>query len=440
MDVLVERVETAFSGSFSLKLALQLGKDGKAWRLNGSGRIVEARLKDSKLRLKLQLVQATEGAAPRLQVLSSAVEEGTIEEARIEGFGIWGGLVTKLVPFVNGTWLVRWPTTVAGEFFVREIVEGPILDDLLSGVFSTAQGHIDISSYGALVDAERAPEVSTPLDASSLVPPSPTHSSSSSSPRPSSSKSVNTSAPPPSATATPFRLHAHLIGPTLLTSFPLPDFSPQLYPPGGTRAKLQSFNLLTSELRLSLSRSSFSLLSFERGSIAFDPPTSGAGLGGGELVVTVQELEVVLESAFKIHADTSGVVAFATGLKRVGEKGTSRTVVEARSLQLRFLLVPSPTRETGAAYTLQTSSISPFTSITPSFELDNNALRLGAEVVNLVTRGLKTQIAQASSFVVQQFVKDRVRLYLQGLMDGVEEKLREAGVELPSELRAGGGG
>ena len=179
--------------------------------MGGVGRISEARLRDSKLRLKLQLVQALrEGAAPRFQVLSSAVEEGTIEEARIEGFGVWGGVVTKLLPFIKGTWLVRWPTTLAGDYFVREIVEGSLMDALLSEIFATAQGHIDISSYGALVDSERAHEVATPLDASSLVPPSPSLGSSSSHPQPSSPQS-DVMAPPASATATPFRVHAHLI-------------------------------------------------------------------------------------------------------------------------------------------------------------------------------------------------------------------------------------
>jgi hypothetical protein len=51
----------------------------------------------------------------------------------------------------------------------------------------------------------------------------------------------------------------------------------------------------------------------------------------------------------------------------------------------------------------------------------------------------QTQIAVAASLIVKQFMQDAVRSYLQTAMDEVEEKLGEAGVELPTGLRATGG-
>lgn len=249
-----------------------------------------------------------------------------------------------------------------------------------------------------MIDAEREKEVATPLDMASLAPPS----SPSSSSRPSTPVPVRSASPTPSSSK--LRMHCHLIGPTLLRNFPLPDFSPSLYRPGGARAALQQFNLLTSEVQLNLTNISLSRITFDRASLAFDPPKSSSrpkdnsppdeseGLGGGDLVVTVQDFVVVLESRFSIGADTSSVVSWTTGVKRLGEKGTSTTTVTARSLQLRFALRPASKGRVGAPYELAATSMSPFTAIEPRFELDKDSkLRLGAELVNVVTSGLKVR-------------------------------------------------
>jgi hypothetical protein len=445
MGTEVVGIDASFSGSFSVRLSVEVGDragtggDGRpqwTWWTTRSGR-VNARLRDWGGTTSVKLVQGEKGGAPLFEPVSSSVSEGVIESALIDGFGSWGKLVTLAIPLVRGTWLVRVPTAVISERMIRDAVEGKDLDGILAAAFDAAKHHLDITSYGALVDDERRDETSTPLDAASLVPPS------------------STTSPPPmdfplyapsDPSTTSFRLHAHIIGPTLLHSFRLPNYSPALYRPGGTRAALQSFNLLTSEFKLEITKSSVSRLSFERASIAFDPPppltpeetragAAGGGIRGGVLVVTVQDLTVELVSDFKLAAETSSLISW-TGMTKIGEKGHSKTIVEARTLQFRFTLVPS-TRDAGSPFVLHSSSISPFTNITPSFELDNATLRLGAEVLNLVTAGLKTQIAQASSFVLGRFMEASVREQLQGWMDGIEETMRDSGVELPSDFRAG---
>lgn len=285
---------------------------------------------------------------------------------------------------------MRYPTKLIVDYLAREIVEGGLVDDLLAMACSTGSIHLDIDTYGAILNDEREKEIATPLDAASLSPPS--ASSSSSPPPPPPSTTVDSAAP----STTPFRAHAHLIGPSLLRNFPLPDFSPPLYRPGGTRAALQSFNMLTSEVQLKLSGSSLDRITFERASIAFDP---AVGSRGGELVVTVEDLTVLLKSRFSLHADTSSVISWTTGVKRIGEQGSSTTKVEARSLQLRFVLVRSSSAREGAPFVLKESSMSPFTSVEPRFQLDNQLAKLGAEVVNVVTAQLKVSSALSCPFL-----------------------------------------
>ncbi|KAM0754765.1 hypothetical protein T439DRAFT_321806 [Meredithblackwellia eburnea MCA 4105] len=466
VEIKAAGVQTNFTGSFGIKLSLSIdGGQAKrdeqfwSWTWRGSGR-VHANLTDSRLALAARIVQK-EQDTPRVEVISTRIDEGVIHEAKIQGFGIWGSVATFAVPIVKGTWLVRWPVKIIGDYLSREILEGPLVDELLREVYDFGQQHAHVETYEALVDDEREELMKTPLDATALASfpslssprndsPSSSSPSSQSSPPTTSSEAISS---PPSLPPAPdsskdashhqLRFHSHLIGPTRLHSFPLPDFQPELYRPGGTRAKLQSFNLLTAELKLKLTKIAVSRLTFSRGSLAFDPPPpigagSGTqGLGGGEVIVTVEDLEVLIGGDFSLGADTTSIVSWSTGIKRLQSSGTSTTTVLSRALQLRFRLIESTSgpQEGLSAYTLQKATMTPFTSITPKFQLDNAMLDMGAEIVNAITKQLATQIAQAVSAVLGVFFKKVVREYLQGIMDGIEGKLEDVGVRLPSGLR-----
>lgn len=199
-------------------------------------------------------------------------------------------------------------------------------------------------------------------------------------------------------------------------------------------------NLITDELKILLSDNELSKISFSRAEVTFEPSITSSELdsvvqAGGELIITVSDFTVTLLSHFKVHANiTSSLVSWATGIKKLGEKGSSTTLVTSRSLQLRFRL--SPPSDSSSAFKLTSSTISPFTTITPSFKLNTPALALGTELLNLITSSLNELIAKGASLLVQKFMKDSVRIYLQSLLDGAEEGLRERGVELPSSLRA----
>lgn len=116
----------------------------------------------------------------------------------------------------------------------------------------------------------------------------------------------------PTTTRSSFTLAAHLVGPTLLKSFVIPDSSPELYRPGGLRAKLHTLNVLTEEVQLKLSDTELRRISFQRGSIHFE---------GGALVVIVVGLEAEMTSRFKLFAETTSLMRWTTGTKKIGEKG-----------------------------------------------------------------------------------------------------------------------
>lgn len=107
MAVAVSGVSADFRGSFAVKLVARVEdtapgveegqKQGiQVFKWAGSGR-VDAKVEESALDLQLQLVEGKEKTSPRLEVLSSSVDEGVIERAELSGFGPWGKVVTRLL-------------------------------------------------------------------------------------------------------------------------------------------------------------------------------------------------------------------------------------------------------------------------------------------------------------------------------------------------------
>ncbi|GAA5895946.1 uncharacterized protein JCM6883_001667 [Sporobolomyces salmoneus] len=427
------------------------GKKQKEWSWRTSGR-TEVELHDAFLHLKLQLTKSSTDS-PRLSVLSTTLAPGVIDSLQLKGFHPFGKLVTFVIPYIRSTFLVSYPVGIMGDYLIREAVEGRPVDELLAKFAHFASKHVDSELYGGIVDDEREQELSTPLDSNSLVPPSlSSDASSPSSSDPSPSIDRKAPSPSPSSISTPFRFHAHLRGPTRLHSFRLPDFAPELYRSDGKglRNTLQSLNLLTSEFKLLISKSSLESISFESASVAFDPPANSPGIRGGELVITVSPLSCTLVSSFSLTADVKNpLLSWASGMDKLGEKGTSTTTVHSKTLQIRLKLSKARAGREGAPIVLgveedvaalgvkggkdsgKALSISDFTSIESRVELGSKlGKKLGEKVVNKLLEGLKTQLAQAASLIIAHFLVDLARDRLQQVLDQVDNKLRvEGGVE-----------
>ncbi|GAA5871057.1 hypothetical protein JCM1840_007580 [Sporobolomyces johnsonii] len=482
MEVQGEDVGVKMKGSVGIRVRVEIerrpesGEDRRAsnvrnqarirgWSWRSSGR-VEANVEHASFGMSLQLVRPpspSDASSPRLSVLSTALSPGLIDSLLLDGFTPFGRPLTVLVPYVRSTPLVNYPVQLVGDYLIREFVEGRPVDELLAGLDSFLGKHVDGEMYGGIVDAEREDELKTPLDAGSLVPPDPSPSAPSTPLITSPAPPTSTHAPSPSTvpSATPLRFHAHLLGPTHLHSFTLPDLSPELYRSDGRgfRNALQNLNVFTSEFKLLISRSSLKSITFERASVAFDPPTPGAsspprgvGVRGGDLVLTVAPFTCTLESSFSLTADVKNpVLSWASGLDAVGEKGTSTTSVLADSLEIRLRLSKAHSGRRGSPIVLGVEEdaaapggggvrgkkegkavrISKFTSVESRVELRSKLGKmLGDKVVNRLLEALKTQLAQAASLLIAHFLADLACDRLQEVLDEVDEKLRiEGGVE-----------
>ncbi|GAA5930258.1 uncharacterized protein JCM15063_004758 [Sporobolomyces koalae] len=413
----------------------------KEWNFRSSGR-TQVELHDANLDIQLQLVQSPMGG-PQVAVLSTSLKTGVIDRLHLHGFYPFGRFITFIIPYIRSTPLVSYPVGVIADYLIREAVEGRPVDEILAKFSHFATKHIDAEHYGAIVDADREAESKTPLDPNSLVPP-PRATAESTTVR-TTSGNIDDSAPSHAQRplTTPFRFHAHLIGPTKLHSFRLPDFSPDLYRANGKglRNTLQSLNLLTSEFKLQISNSALQSITFENASVAFDPPPNSPGIRGGDLVITVAPFACILVSSFSLSADVKNpLFSWTTGLDKLGEKGTSSTTVRSNTLQIRLKLSKARPGRVGAPIVLgveeevaalgvnggrneaKALSISDFSSIESKVELGS---KLGKKLGEKVT-----QLAQAASIIVAHFIVDLARDRLQQVLDEVDEKLRvEGGVE-----------
>ncbi|GAA5961665.1 hypothetical protein JCM21900_004634 [Sporobolomyces salmonicolor] len=483
MEIQAEDVDVQMKGSVGIRVRVGIerrpepGEDRRAsnvreqarirgWSWRSSGR-VEATVEHASLGMNLQLVRplsSSDSLSPRLSVLSTALSSGLIDSLLLDGFTPFGRPLTVLVPYVRSTPLVSYPVQLVGDYLIREFVEGRPIDELLAGLDSFLGKHVDGGMYGGIVDAEREDELKTPLDARSLVPPAASSSAPTAPPTTSPAPPpTHTHAPLPSTvpSVTPLRFHAHLLGPTHLHSFALRDLSPELYRSDGRgfRNALQNLNVFTSEFKLLISGSSLKSLTFERASVAFDPPTPGSsappgrgGVRGGDLVLTVAPFTCTLESSFSLTADVKNpVLSWASGIDTVGEKGTSTTSVSADSLEIRLRLSKAQGGRRGSPIVLGVEEdvaalgiggtrgetevkavrISKFTSVESRVELGSRLGKmLGDKVVNRLLEALKTQLAQAASLLIAHFLADLARDRLQEVLDEVDEKLRiEGGVE-----------
>lgn len=156
MSVKVDKVDTDFKGSFSVKVNARLlaagecassgTSQGKVWKWSGAGRVA-AKINGAGMDIGLQLVKRAKDGETRVEVLSSSVDEGIIESATVEGFGRGGGIATALIPYIKGTVFVKWPTKVIVDFLSRDIVEGGVLDEMLRAFWATGEMHTDYSTW-----------------------------------------------------------------------------------------------------------------------------------------------------------------------------------------------------------------------------------------------------------------------------------------------------
>lgn len=405
-------IALACSLSSRVTLRVQVGAQVIQHEWRGRARVSMA-CKDASMQLELQLVDSEKVSAPsreepniggkRVKLLSSDFGVERLLALNVDGFGFWGRVTSLIgVPLAaGGTILVQYPARVILRHVLRELLEGDEAQAKLINLWEDIGGHIELNSYGAVEDEQRDFEVAL---------------------------FASTAAQLEQDQKRQFALQGHLVGPTVLQRFDIPDSSPALYRPHGTRAALQKLNLLTQEIKLDLWEASLSRISFERSSIAFTSSLCAElDSPGGELVINVAGLEAEFQSRFKVHAQTSSLLRWTTGRDEVGEQGTTTTRIKSQQFQLRFRLSHTP-----AGPHVSEASMSPLTSIAPFLQL--STFTLGAEMLNTLTSSLETTIAYAVSEVLRHYFLQIVRLRIQTGLEEAETRLMEDGVELPAHV------
>lgn len=410
----IDGLDSKFTGNFALRLRFsnhyadktKLKSWTKQWRSSGriSGVIIGTGISFS-----TRIVVPSPSSPSRISLVSSSFDLGSIQSLKLEGFGRFSSIVGTITSALNGTVFVRWPANKVVGIMLRESLEDEVMGMEVEKGWDLLRGYLEAEKSWVELDTEDRINEEDKFDAKEVD----------------GMKETKSEGP----IVPHFHLNGFLHGHTHLHSFPLPDFSPSLYRTGGTRALLQSFNMLTNEVNFALSKSSLETIQFERGELGME-----LDVDGGVLTVHVKGLEVVLKSTFEIFAETTAFVAWTTGVKKIGEKGISMTIVKATTLTFKFILARQKLSLTNQ-FLLKTASISPFTSIIPAFTLHTTP-KLGVELVNALTKSLSGEIATASSFVVRKFVESFVRDGLQAGIDGVEEMLVENGIVLPVAMRS----
>lgn len=228
-----------------------------------------------------------------------------------------------------------------------------------------------------------------------------------------------------------FKCHFALAGLTSIVNIKLPDHIPSLYPQGGKRAKLQSWNMLTSEVKLEITQNIIRKLSFEKAVLEVNAAPSLAELPmelaeASVLVCRLEEFRTEVSSHFALYADTSKALKFVTGMSTLGEHGTSKAVVVARRLELVFALF---VKETGV--TVQPLRTDDFDRIDISIE----GLRSKRDdFVNGILKVVRPQMSAFISVMIKRFLEAEVKKGTDGI-EKVEEALLVSGIEVPGLFR-----
>ena len=227
-----------------------------------------------------------------------------------------------------------------------------------------------------------------------------------------------------------FKSHAIIAGQTALVNIDLPDHIPSLYPQGGRRAYLQSWNKLTSEVKLEITGNAIRRFAFDKAVLQLNSATHLKSLSDQQANILVCRLEgfsVEVESNFALYANTSKALQFVTGLESLGEKGKSSARVKAARMELVFSLLVD---ESGVG--LSTINVDDFDSVEVSIE----GLRSKKDdFVNRVLKVVRPQIASMASVLVKRFLETEVKRGTKAI-EGLEETLLVSGVEIPGLFRA----
>lgn len=233
---------------------------------------------------------------------------------------------------------------------------------------------------------------------------------------------------------TALQAHFSLNGRTSFVDIPLPDQAPNLYPEGGKRAYLQSWNKFTSEMKLEITKNAIRQITFSRAVLEWNilphvPPQAAEAITqeSNVMLCRLQDFTVEVGSHFALYANTGKAIKLVTGMETFGERGGSRATVKAAKLELVFRVSID-----NEGVKVVTQTVGDFDSVNVAIE---GLKGKKGEVVNQVLKFVSPHIATVVSALVKRFLEAEVKKGTK-LFETVEEAMLMRGVEVPGLFRA----
>lgn len=222
-----------------------------------------------------------------------------------------------------------------------------------------------------------------------------------------------------------------VLGETALMDIKLPDQSPKLYREGGKTAYLQSWNKLTSEVKLDIKDMYIKRLAFEKAGMDWNSPSLAvyreqAGPEAHIMACSLNNFTTLVSTAVRLYANTSKPLKLITGMDSFGDGGTARAIVRAASFSLVFAVDISP-----EGITLRTLHLDEFDSVDVTIE---GLKSKRDDLVNKFLKFIKGQIASAATAAIKQLLEKEVKRSTAAI-ESLESSLLAQGVEIPGLFR-----
>ena len=327
---------------------------------------------------------------PKLHIKHLTFPDGKISHIEFSATSLAG--LGKYLP-------LSWSLQPVAAFLVRDAMRSREVRQGSAYAWKSAQPHLDVKAWEAIKPHER--ELPSPELHSSLAA---------------------------------LQAHFSLSGRTAFVKIPLPDHTPNLYPEGGKRAYLQSWNKFTSEVKLEITQNTIREFAFSRAVLEWNilphvPVEAAAAImkESNVMLCRLHDFSVEVGSHFALYANAGKAIKLVTGMESLGERGSSKAIVKAARLELVFRVMI-----TEAGVSVVTQSVDDFDSINVSIE---GLKGKKGEWVNQVLKTVSPHIATVISHLVKKFLEAEVKKGTK-MFETVEEAMLMRGVEVPGLFRA----
>lgn len=327
---------------------------------------------------------------PKLHIQHLHFPEGKIRHIEFSASSLAG--LASYLP-------LSWSLQPAAAFLIRDAMRSREVRQGSAYMWDSAKPYLDVKAWAAVGSHERDLQQPDLLDALPVL-----------------------------------QAHFSLSGRTALANIALPDHYPNLYPEGGKRAYWQSWNKLTSEVKLEITQNTIKQFAFSRAILEWNilpnvPFQAAEAItkDSNVMLCRLHDFSVDVSSHYALYANAGKAIKLVTGVESLGERGASRASVKAAKLELVFRVSID-----SEGVKVVTQSLDDFDSVNVVIE---GIKGKKGDWVNAVLKTVSPHIATVVSHLVKKFLEAEVKKGTK-LFETVEEAMLLRGVEIPGLFRA----